>query len=374
MSFAASNQVNQPGKGDPFPQILKPTLLINRERAIRNIRQMAEKARASGVRFRPHFKTHQSAEVGEWFREFGVEQITVSSVDMARYFAAHGWRDITIAFPLNVREIEKINALAKEARLNLLVESRETARFLKEHAAAELNLWIKIDAGSRRSGIPWDRFVEIAALAAEIQTSPRLKLQGLLTHAGHTYRATSPGEIREIFREAALRMQAAREHLALQGFPRLEISVGDTPACSLVEDFKGVDEIRPGNFVYYDLMQLELGACREEEIAAAVACPVAAKHPGRGEIVLYGGAVHLSKDFILTKEGTKLFGRAALPRREGWGKFLENTFVAALSQEHGIVKTGQEFLSQIQVGSLLMVVPVHSCLAADLLKQDQVIV
>lgn len=357
-----------------FPQILKPTLVVSRERVIRNIRKMAEKAKTSGVRFRPHFKTHQSAAVGEWFREFGVEHITVSSLEMARYFASHGWRDVTIAFPLNIREIEKINELAKKIRLHLLVESRETVHLLKEYAAAELNLWIKIDAGSRRTGIPWDHFVEIAALATEIQTSPRLHLQGLLTHAGHTYRAASPGEIREIYRETVLRMQAAREHLALQGFSHLEISVGDTPACSLVDDFTGVDEIRPGNFVYYDLMQLQLGACREDEIAAAVACPVVAKHPGRGEIVLYGGAVHLSKEFITDREGRKLFGYIASPRRDGWGKFVENTFVAALSQEHGIVKTEQNVLSQIQVGSLLMVVPVHSCLAADLLRKDQVIV
>lgn len=361
-------------QGDPFPQILKPTLVVSRERAIRNIRKMAEKAQASGVRFRPHFKTHQSAEVGEWFRDFGVEQITVSSLEMARYFASHGWRDILVAFPLNIREMEKINTLAKEVRLHLLVESRETVRFLKQHAATELNLWIKIDAGSRRTGIPWDHFVEIAAVAIEIQKSPRLNLKGILTHAGHTYRAASPGEIREIFRETALRMQAAREHLALQGFSDLEISVGDTPGCSLVEDFSGVDEIRPGNFVYYDLMQLELGACREDEIAAAVGCPVVAKHPGRGEIVLYGGAVHLSKEFITDREGRKLFGYIALPRPDGWGKFVENTFVAALSQEHGIVKTEQKVLLQIQVGSLLMVVPVHSCLAADLLRKDQVIV
>jgi D-serine deaminase-like pyridoxal phosphate-dependent protein len=82
--------------------IQKPTLLLSRQRAMANIEKMAQKALHSGVRFRPHFKTHQSAQVGEWFREFGVEAITVSSVEMALYFAQHGWRDITIAFPVNL--------------------------------------------------------------------------------------------------------------------------------------------------------------------------------------------------------------------------------------------------------------------------------
>lgn len=63
--------------------IQRPTLLLDPDRAKRNISRMAEKAARSGLRFRPHFKTHQSAAVGEWFRPFGVTAITVSSVEMA---------------------------------------------------------------------------------------------------------------------------------------------------------------------------------------------------------------------------------------------------------------------------------------------------
>ena len=78
---------------------------------------MAEKARQSKVTFRPHFKTHQSIEIGSWFRDEGVQKITVSSVDMAEYFASDGWNDITIAFPLNIRQLPQIQELA--GRINL---------------------------------------------------------------------------------------------------------------------------------------------------------------------------------------------------------------------------------------------------------------
>ncbi|MDQ1351629.1 MAG: hypothetical protein QG657_1934, partial [Acidobacteriota bacterium] len=71
---------------------------MDKEKALKNIIRIKEKiARSPGVRFRPHFKTHQSAQIGQWFREMGVSAITVSSVDMALYFAQHGWTDITIA-------------------------------------------------------------------------------------------------------------------------------------------------------------------------------------------------------------------------------------------------------------------------------------
>ena len=64
-------------------EIDKPTLLLDRGRMRRNIERMARKAYRAGVLLRPHFKTHQSAAIGEEFRSFGVTAITVSSREMA---------------------------------------------------------------------------------------------------------------------------------------------------------------------------------------------------------------------------------------------------------------------------------------------------
>ncbi len=99
-----------------------PTFLINEQICLQNIHRMAEKASANHLIFRPHFKTHQSVEVGEWFSRAGVTAITVSSVSMAQQFAAAGWLDITIAFPLNFSEI---NLLAGKITLNVLVDMPE---------------------------------------------------------------------------------------------------------------------------------------------------------------------------------------------------------------------------------------------------------
>ena len=81
-------------------EIEKPAIILDKDRVLWNINKMVLKASKSGVRFRPHFKTHQSFQIGEWFKEHGVSSITVSSVDMAIYFSKYGWQDITIAFPV----------------------------------------------------------------------------------------------------------------------------------------------------------------------------------------------------------------------------------------------------------------------------------
>ncbi len=109
------------------------------------------------------------------------------------------------------------------------------------------------------------------------------------------------------------------KHLIQQaGISACLFSIGDTPCCSVADDFSNVDEIRPGNYVFYNLKMHQIGACTTEEIAVAVACPVVGKYPEREEVVIYGGAVHFSKDFLLNKKGGKFFGYLTHFDGNGW--------------------------------------------------------
>jgi D-serine deaminase-like pyridoxal phosphate-dependent protein len=330
---------------------------------------MADKAQRSRVRFRPHFKTHQSAQVGAWFRQVGVEAITVSSVEMALYFAHHGWQDITVAFSTNILEIEAINRLAKQIRLGLLVESEATIRFLGEHLAAPVDLWLKVDVGYGRTGLGWLDFDRLAGLARQIDAAPHMSLQGLLTHSGHTYKARSGSEVEAIYQDTVAKLKAIRENLTAAGLGPVALSIGDTPSCSLVEDLSDVDEIRPGNFVFYDLTQRQIGACEEADIAVAVACPVVAKHPEQQKLVIYGGAIHHSKEFIFNRAGVQIFGKVARLEQNGWGAHLKDGYLAGLSQEHGLIKASTQLLDQIDIGDLVAILPVHSCLTVNLMGQ-----
>ena len=126
------------------------------------------------------------------------------------------------------------------------------------------------------------------------------------------------------------------------------ISVGDTPSCSIIDDLGDADEIRPGNFVYYDLMQYYLGSCSFDDIAVSVACPVAGIYPERDEIVIYGGAVHLSKEYA--DKGGKHFGLIVRYTEDGWSLPLPGARLISLSQKHGIIRTNQEILNTIKHG------------------------
>jgi D-serine deaminase-like pyridoxal phosphate-dependent protein len=349
--------------------ISKPALLLDKNRVLKNIEKMVNKAKTAGVIFRPHFKTHQSAEIGNWFRDFEVTAITVSSLDMAMYFAKHGWSDITVAFIVNTPEIDKDNELAGKIKLNLLVDSELALSNLNRNLKHRVGMWVKIDTGYHRTGVGWDDYDTLHSLAKKIKASPLLDFRGLLTHAGHSYRSKSLDEIRKIHEETISRMLSARNHLKDVGIETCEISVGDTPTCSIVDDFTGVDEIRPGNFVFYDLMQEKLGSCTENEIAVAVACPVVGKYKDRNQIAIYGGAVHLSNAYLLDENGRQVFGYLTNLQDESFGSINKNAPVVSLTQEHGVVSVDDELFKNIDVADIVFVYPVHSCLTCNLYKE-----
>ncbi len=346
--------------------ITKPTLLLDQKKCKANIRKMADKANAAGATFRPHFKTHQSGVVGRWFREVGVKSITVSSVSMAKYFADHGWDDICIAFPVNLLEIDYINQLAEHVNLTLLVESVESVHELGKSIKHPINVYIKIDVGAQRSGIHVSDAGSVVNLSNCIMEYEKLHLKGLLTHAGQTYMARGKESIKNITYQAFEAMNKLQELLQDDS---LLLSWGDTPSCSMLDSLPTFNEWRPGNFVFYDVMQYHIGSCGMHEIAVAMACPVVALHPERNQAVIYGGAIHFSKENIAAENGFRLYGYVVELHDDGWSEPVPGAWLSALSQEHGIITFPPGYLHMIKPGSIIGVLPVHSCLTVSCMKE-----
>lgn len=349
----------------------RPTLLVDKAKCQRNIKKIASKAKRQGITLRPHFKTHQSYQVGRWFKEEGIDKITVSSLDMAVYFAKDGWTDITVAFPVNILEMDTINQLTEKVSLHLLIESIDQVDFLCNNLERPVGIFIKVDVGTHRTGIDVENDNAIASLVDAIDDTDFLQFRGFLSHAGHSYRCRGEEEIVKVYQKTAKKLLALKEKF-YDDHPHLILSYGDTPTASVVEDFTGIDELRPGNFVYYDVMQWQIGSCSLDEIAVAVACPVVAIHPERNEAVIYGGAVHFSKDRIQLDGSGDIYGIVVKNEGEKWGDVIENTYLSRISQEHGIVTFPEGGIERVNVGDVLMILPIHSCLVANLMSNQQI--
>ena len=349
--------------------ITSPTLLLDEQKCRANIQRMADKARRRGLALAPHFKTHQSAQVGAWYRDYGIDAITVTSVKMAHYFAQHGWQDITIAFPLNVRELPAVAELAQQIRLTVFINSEATAqRVAQKPLDAPLHFYIEIDAGYRRSGVPYDSAEAVQQVLNVTDSVGRLQFVGFYTHAGHTYDVASTDQVAHIHQESLSRLARLKEAFQKR-YPSLQLSLGDTPACSLEEDFAGVSVIRPGNFVYYDLKQHSVGSNTIDDIAICLACPVVSVHPEQREAIVHGGWVHLGKDSLSDEGGTTHFDRVVLLSEDGWSVPTEGAYVKKVSQEHGVISLLKSMVNELQVGDLVGILPVHACATADTMRQ-----
>ncbi len=345
----------------------KPCLLIDEQVARSNISRMAKKARENGVIFRPHFKTHQSETIGEWFWDEGVRCITVSSVDMADYFAACGWTDITIAAPVNLLQMRKINQLAYDIDLNLVVDSADTAAELSRLLDDHVGIFLKIDTGAGRCGLSPLMAEEIITVATMFMQSRYGKFRGLLVHSGHTYKAEDKDKIVRIWDNDMNILTELRQHLKGYCDQDIIISTGDTPGCTIVDDLSWADEIRPGNFVFYDLFQWNLGVCEVSDIACVMACPVISSYPRRGELVIYGGAVHFSKDFMIIN-GKTVYGLMGKAERNVSMTPDSESPLLRLWQEHGLISVSQETAMLKIPSDMAFVFPVHSCLTLDAVR------
>ena len=345
--------------------IKQPTLILDENKAKNNISKIHDKLIGKNILFRPHFKTHQSAEIGNWFRSINTSAITVSSVAMAEYFCLNGWNDILIAFPVNLREIDNIVELAAKIKLSLLVKSKYSAEILALNLRNNVDCWIKIDVGSHRTGIDWTEKKEVLELADYINSFEFMQFKGILSHAGHTYKAGSVEEIREIYLDALEKLTNIKNYLIDNGIDNCAISVGDTPSASILDEFGKIDEIRPGNFLFYDMQQYQIKVCNLNEIAVCLACPVVAVHPERNEVVVYGGAIHLSKDFYLNKDKNPSYGAVVKLNEHGWDDSQILGTVKGLSQEHGILIFPDGIPEFIKPGEIVGILPAHSCLTVQ---------
>ena len=69
------------------------------------------------------------------------------------------------------------------------------------------------------------------------------------------------------------------------------------------------------------------------------------------------------------EDGAKSYGLVSQLKQYGWSKSIEKTYVSSISQEHGIINASASFCNKVKVGDLIVILPVHSYLTVNLLKE-----
>lgn len=329
-----------------------PALVVDLDKLEANIATMAEKTRRLGVSLRPHIKTHKCIEIAQMQQAAGCRGLTVSTLYEARVFADHGFDDLTWAFPLILNRMPEVRELAERLTLRLLVDSAAAIDAL-EAQRFPFHIWLKVDCGYHRAGVDPGGSLALE-LAERLSESDLLRFDGLLTHSGHAYKADSLVSLRAVAEQERRVMSQFASELRDRNLVVPAVSVGSTPAMSVVEDLQGIDEARPGNYVFYDRMQADLGACQVPDCAVTVLASVVSSQPGADHCVVDAGALSLSKDAASPIDGEESMGE--IFRDYELGALSESAHLGALSQEHGILSCN------LPVGQRVRILPNHSCL------------
>lgn len=338
--------------GSSVDALATPAVLVDLDVLERNVERMAARARAAGVRLRPHAKTHKSPEIGSLQRAAGAWGLSVAKVSEAEVFVAAGFDDVFVAFPaVGEEKGRRLLRLADRARVACGVDSVAGARTLARpfrEAGRTLDVLLKVDVGYGRVGVLPEQAPLVAARIAEL---PGLRLRGVFTHAGHGYLASTGQQLEEIARSEGETLAATAGALRAAGVDVDEVSVGSTPTARVAMRSAGVTECRPGNYVFHDGSQVALGTCRIEDCALTVVATVVSV-PAPGRAVLDAGSKTLSSDPLRPLAG-------------GYGRILgRRSRVEALSEEHGVVAVadGEAF----EVGDRVSVLPNHACVVVNL--------
>jgi len=333
-----------------------PALLIDKTKMLGNIKKMQSIAEAAGVKLRPHTKTHKIPELALLQIENGATGIAVAKIAEAEVMCDAGIEDIQIAnIIVGEDKISRLLALhSKLHKLSCNVDSMEAAKALSdifESKGKWLDVYIEINSGHNRSGIK--QYKDVYKLANYIQNSLGLNLIGLFTHAGHAYSANSREEIESIGKYEGEFIKELSDMLMHERILISNISIGSTPTAEFCSRVDGITEIRPGNYIFYDMIQTALGSCSIDECALTVQSTVISI-PDSDRVIIDAGAKALSSDK----------GASSVLSPVGFGHVIgKNCIIERISEEHGIISHQGESFS---VGEKLSIIPNHACVVMNL--------
>lgn len=342
--------------GDALAALETPVVLVDLDRIDANIERMAAFMRDRGVALRPHAKTHKSLEIGRRQLAAGAVGLTVATIGEAEVFAAGGFPDLFIGYPLiaSGTKVERLRPLADRCRLSIGADSREGVERLAaafRGASATVRVRIEIDCGGHRSGVVPETAGELASRAVDLG----LEVDGVFTHAGQSY-ADPAGRTGAADDEVA-GLTVAADALRAVGLEPSVISAGSTPT-AMFSARPPVTEERPGTYVLGDRQQSFLAGEAVEpypSVALVVAATVVS-HGTQGGFLIDAGAKILNKDVA--------------PYLAGHGAVLgyPDAVIVRVNDHHGIVEVPPS-VPRPAIGEVVLIVPNHVCPVVNLVDE-----
>uniref|UniRef100_A0A3Q3EE49 Zgc:162816 n=1 Tax=Labrus bergylta TaxID=56723 RepID=A0A3Q3EE49_9LABR len=311
--------------GQAISTLCTPALVVDLDKVKKNAQRMIERCQKMGVQLRPHMKTHKTLECADIMTGGSRRCIVVSTLAEACFYADHGFDDILYAYCLPFDKVERCALLSERLDLfQVLLDHPDALQQLKKRPLK--------DAGTEG-----------------------VELTGVYAHCGNSYNCRGVEQIQAVAQETTTLTLQFMEKLKAFGII-CKSSIGSTPSCSHpVKDMEQLSEVHPGNYVFYDTQQSVIGSCSLGDVAVRVLTRVIGHCPHRNQLLIDCGWTGISLD-----------GAGKLPTGYAMIEGHPNLKLLSMTQEHGRVEpiSGPLDYSKYPLGSMLTLIPYHSCASA----------
>lgn len=235
-------------------QIPTPALLLDLDLLEQNLARMAQRAKPSGKRLRPHAKAHKCVEIARRQIQHGAIGVCVATVAEAELMAKHAIPGILLTSPL--ADPAKIARIAATGAMAVVDHVRQV-EWYEAAASRPIDLLIDLDIGDHRTGASSP--AQALEIARAIANSPHLRLRGLQAYSVSGSHGADLAERKRISQAAFQTAASIRDLLESEGFSTQILTGGSTGTWDVDLDLADVTELQAGSYVMMDLAYRRLG-------------------------------------------------------------------------------------------------------------------
>ena len=333
--------------GAPVSDIDTPALIIELDALDRNIAKMAEFSRTTGVRVRPHAKTHKAPAIALRQIAHGAVGQCVQKVGEAEALVRGGVTDILVSNQVvGDRKLRRLAALAQDATIALCFDAPEqvdAASRIAKDFGVEFGALVEIDVGMERCGVAPGKAA--AMLARRIADAPNLKFRGLQAYHGRAQHLPTHQQRAQAIASA---IDAVRDTLGALKAENLscEIVAGAGTGTFAFEAESGVyNELQVGSYVFMDTDYAKIG------------------DKNGGLYTAFEHSLFVLASVISTPTADRAIVDAGLKSYSGekgspWVHGLEDVQLTNMSDEHGKLALGPK-AKPLKLGDKVWLIPGH---------------
>ena len=325
-----------------------PSLLVDLDAFDANLQRMQDFADTSGMRLRPHAKTHKCSVIARQQVRAGAVGVCCQKVSEAEAMVLGGIDNVLITNQVvGDSKLDRLASLARLATIGVCVDDKfhvDALAAVCRRYPVSIKVLVEIDVGSGRCGVePGEAAV---LLVRQVADSPGLEFSGLQAYFGAAQHLRSHEERAAAIREAVEKARATRDLLQEHGIACPVISGAGTGTFAL-EAASGVyNELQPGSYLFMDAdyarnRDADGGAVSGFAHSLFVLTTVMSRARA-GQVVVDAGLKALSVD-----AGMPWLVERSLGRYE------------RATDEHGIIRVGEDRESELPLGAKIRLIPGH---------------